>query len=265
MNPTILFRKDLNSEDEYKVAKKHFYVGSNRNDCLNYSLVIGRYSVLPYYRELEKDLEVIGSHLINSYQQHRWIANFEYYSYLKEYTPETWNDTNLCTTDYNGPFVVKGKTNSRKYAWNKYMFASNKRIAMEIANELKQDGLIGSQDIIYRKYIPLKTLEIGLNELPFSNEWRLFCYKDKLISYGYYWSSAQEESIKMANLPQEVLQNFVPKLMNICQQHTNFYVLDIAETKNSEWILIEINDGQMSGLSENDTDILYSNLKKEIK
>jgi hypothetical protein len=37
--------------------------------------------------------------------------------------------------------------------------------------------------------------------------------------------------------------------------------MDIAKTQSGEWIVIELNDGQMSGLSENDPNVLYKNLK----
>jgi hypothetical protein len=56
-------------------------------------LVIGRYSVLPFYREVEADLAVNGCKLINSFAQHCWIANFEYYRHFKDVTPETWDDS----------------------------------------------------------------------------------------------------------------------------------------------------------------------------
>jgi len=56
--------------------------------------------------------------------------------------------------------------------------------------------------------------------------------------------------------------NLVDTLMTIVSPHVNFYVLDIAQTAFGNWILIEINDGQMSGLSENDPDRLYYNLRR---
>ena len=47
-------------------------------------------------------------------------------------------------------------------------------------------------------------------------------------------------------------------------EYANFFVLDLAEKKSGGWVLVEINDGEMSGLSENDPDMLYSNLRKSI-
>lgn len=38
-------------------------------------------------------------------------------------------------------------------------------------------------------------------------------------------------------------------------------MIDVAQTESGDWIVIELNDGQMSGLSENNPEILYKNLK----
>jgi len=205
-------------------------------------------------------LAKMGSNLINSYQQHRWIADFEYYEHLKDYTPETWDDYTFSQAN-EGKFIIKGRTNSRKYEWNKLMFASNKKQAMVIAGELMKDGLIGPQGVIYRKYIPLKTFEIGLNDLPFTNEFRFFFYKEHLLSHGYYWSSAEENVIANASISSDGI-DFARKIAKIASEHVNFFVLDIAEKEEGGWILIEVNDGQQSGLSENDPHVLYQNLIK---
>lgn len=44
--------------------------------------------------------------------------------------------------------------------------------------------------------------------------------------------------------------------------HINFFVMDVARTEDGKWLLIELNDGQMSGLSENNPEVLYSKLSR---
>lgn len=262
MGLSILYREGFSDQKELDSCKKYFSTYHLRTEIPAKSLVIGRYSVLPYYLELEKDLQNIGSQLINTYQMHRWIADFKYYEKLKEFTPETWWLQELSQLDYNGPFVVKGVTNSKKQHWNKLMYAPDKTAAIKISSELLKDSLIGSQEIIFRKYYLLKTFEEGINGLPFSNEWRLFFYKDQLLSYGYYWSIA-ENLLEPEKLPQEALKT-AQKIANIAANYVNFFVLDIAETLDGNWILIELNDGQMAGLSENDPEKLYKKLSEII-
>ena len=45
--------------------------------------------------------------------------------------------------------------------------------------------------MIYRKYVPLVTYEVGLHDLRYTNEWRLFYLGNTRISHGYYWSLAE--------------------------------------------------------------------------
>lgn len=258
MTPIVLFRKSLAEEGEIEVCRKYFYTVEYRSDIPRNSFVIPRYSYLPYPLEFEHDIKNIGGALINSYDQHRWIADFEWYDVLKDYTPESWTYDNFFLCQYEGPFIAKGATNSRKNQWNSMMFAQTKRRASEIACELKNDGLICNQKIIYRKYIPLENLEIGINGLPFSNEWRFFFYKDKRLSHGFYWSISE-------HIPKECntqLEDFAEMLAGIVKDYANFYVLDVAMTEKQEPILVEINDGCCSGLSECCAEELYFNLKK---
>jgi hypothetical protein len=262
MSISILFRKDFRCEDEFEVAKKYFTVHQYRHQCNN-EVVIGRYSVLPFYQELVEDLESSNSVLINSYDQHRWIADFQYYEVVKDYTFETYTERQfpLVKCDHWDGIVVKGRTNSRKHYWNKMMFAQNRLEAIEIASRLYEDDLISQQGLIYRRYVPLVTYEVGINGLPFTNEWRLFFYKDQLIAHGYYWSEADD--VKTPKLNQEGM-DFALHIAKAVSQYVNFFVLDIGEKQSGGWVLIEVNDGQQSGLSMIDPDVFYGNLHKVI-
>ena len=256
----ILFRKSLAEEGEFEAASKYFEVIESRMDAKG--LVIPRYSSLPYYDELEKDVQKVGGSLINSYNQHKWIANFEWYQLLRSYTFDSWDSTTIYRAPPDIRYVVKGKTNSRKWQWNTKMFAENRMEAVRIGADLYSDGLIGHQGIIYRRYEPLKVLEEGINGLNFTNEYRLFFYKTSLIGASYYWAIA-------ANPPKDVPSSavdFASKLANIIVKgnHSNFFVLDVAEREGGGWVLVEINCGTMSGLSLIEPDSFYKNLKLSI-
>jgi len=136
MEPILLVRRELMSKYEYQHAAKHFRIEESRVLCRD-ALVIGRYCVLPHYQELARDLELMGSRLVNSYEQHRWVASFDYYQQLAEFTPETWDDENIHQCQFSGPFVVKGRMKSRKWQWNSLMFAPTKRDALRIGQRLK--------------------------------------------------------------------------------------------------------------------------------
>jgi len=258
-NICLLTRFDIDTEEEEKFASEIFEnCVSSRMQVPANSLVIGRYSVLPFYNELEKDLNFINSKLINNFSQHKFIADIEkWYPIVEDISPKTWFSRWDLIPE--GKYVVKGKTNSRKFKWNTHMFADCKQNLQKVINRLYDDAFISEQGICVREYVPLKTYDIGMNGMPFTNEWRLFFLGNELVSYGYYWSIYERENPE--DLPKEAI-DFAQMAAKRVSEHTNFFVLDIAQKEDGEWILIEINDGQMSGLSTIDPSSFYKNLLK---
>ena len=258
---TILFRKDEENKEEYYSCKEILPTIKYRSLIPENSTVIGRYSVLPFYKELEQEVILKKSKLIDSYNQFQYVADIKnYYEDLKEYTPKTYFTWGNLP---EGKYVLKGKTNSRKFQWKHQMFANSKEEVPKIANRLLDDTFIREQGICVREYIPLKTFEYGLNDLPITNEWRLFFYKNQLISYGYYWANYPELQ-PYSYLPEEAL-NLAQKVSNIVSKNKNFFVIDLAETSNGKWIVIELNSGEMAGLSLIDPTLFYENFKKILK
>lgn len=254
--PVVLFRKSLGDDGEFSTCKSYIDTVCNRNECPKESLVIGRYSCLPYYREYEYDLKARNCTLINTCKQHEYVANFIWYYNVVKYTPKTWFDDDYYKSEYDGPVVVKGKTNSKKMQWNKSMFAQNKKQAVNIAADLVCDSMIGEQQIIYRKYEELESNEKGLYDLPFANEWRFFCLGSTIITSGYYWTLAQNIPLR----PDKECCEFANKMAEIISKEISFFTIDVAKTKEGKWILIEVNDGQMSGLQCCLATRLYSKL-----
>ncbi len=261
MNPVLLVRKQLATKYELRFMEKIFLrLEESRTLCRD-ALVIGRYSILPFYDELDRDLRAVGSRLINSVDEHRWIASFDYYDELKSYTPATWTEESFPYCDYQGPFVVKGRLSSRKRKWRTHMFANTKRDALDVADRLKEDGEILEQGVVFRRYVPLKTYATGDNGLPFTNEWRFFCYGSQVLSVGYYWTMSV--CVAQAELKPAAVQ-LAQHLTGIVSRFAKFYTMDLAETDSGDWILIELNDGQMAVPSENDLDELYGGLREAV-
>jgi hypothetical protein len=261
MKPIILFRQDKENFKEFATAKKHFEIVESRSKIPSDALIFPRYSALPYFKEMEEDVKNHGSRLINGIREFRYIETFEYYHDIEEHTFKTWFEQHLLD-DKDAPFVVKGATNSKKGWWKDKMFAENKRVAILTALELRADALIGQQDIIFRKFEKLKTFEIGVQGLPITNEHRCFFYKNRLLSHGYYWSQADKP--ELGNLSKEGLA-LAQNVADIISLRNNFFVIDVAEKENGEWIVVECNAGEMSGTSLCDLDELYGNLAREVK
>ena len=259
----IYFRKLPGTQEEYDIAQSYFNVVTQRTNLQrnNGELVICRYSALPYNNEVNTDLHNLGLIPINSSIEHSYIAEMDWIYDLTEFTFPTWFSL-VEVKDSVFPIVVKGRTNSRKFEWNSKMFAQNRAQAIEITGELINDPLIGPQGIVYRKFIQLDTFDIGLNDLPITNEWRCFYYKGQLIDYGFYWpllddlSQIDDEDFNKSGL------NFANSIAQILNGFTNFYVIDVAKDVNNNWWVVEVNDGQMSGLATIPPERFYANLKR---
>lgn len=262
--PICLFRAELDTDGERFIASKYLRTVNYRTQVPPNSMVIGRYSVLPYYREVEHELALSGSRLINTRSEHSFIADALSWAgsggVLEGLTPPSWpNWLDLP----EGAYVVKGRTNSRKNKWDTHMFAPTVADVPKVAQRLWNDTMINEQGLVVRKYIPLRQIGDGLNGLPITNEWRTFWIapnndKPHLLAHGFYWASHTETEV-FARWTDEALA-LAEKAAHRIAPHAKFFVLDLAETAHGEWIVIEVNDGQMSGLSCICPDEFYRNL-----
>lgn len=266
----ILFRDDVDWRQEADAARRHFTCVNSRMVLKN-QLVIARFSALPFYKEQETDLKYVGCRMINTYEQHQYIADLgNWYMDLHEFTPDTW--TELYQIPEQGPFILKGETNSKKFLWNTHMFAKDKKAAIEVHGRLTADSMLQYQKIYIRRYVPLEVLADGLQGLPITREYRFFIYKRQVLSGGFYWSSHSDDihEAGIVTNPDEVPRSFLNAIIDKIQntelsEPPTYYVIDVAKTAAGDWILIELNDGAMAGLSDNDPDILYKNLKIALK
>jgi hypothetical protein len=155
-----------------------------------------------------------------------------------------------------------GKTKSRKWQWKTHMFAKTKSDALRLGQRLKDDAEIGEQGVVYRRYVPLRSFGRGSNDLPLTNEWRFFYFQQTRLSYAYYWPGS--DFLEAASIPAHALE-LADEIAGIASRHVNFFALDLAETEQGDWILIELNDGQAAVPSEHDLDEFYGNLRVAVE
>lgn len=257
----ILFRGTLAEQGELETAKKYFEVIESRSLIKPGDNIICRYSALPYYEELERDVVISGGKLINSYRQHHYVAGFwNWYQDLKKLTPDSYDCLeNLARM--RGPFVIKGTTNSRKHNWNTHMFAETYEEAKAVTYKLMDDSFISDQGIIFRKYEPFVSYGTAINGLPITKEFRFFIFSGNIVAGDFYWANQPEVIEEFKPDVKEVPISFLNKIIERVGDKVNFYVVDVAQRKDGEWRVVELNDAQMSGLSCIDADLFYRSLK----
>lgn len=265
LQPCLLMRPRMADENELEVAQRHFPVYTQRAAVPAGSLVIGRFANLPYHLELEQDVKLLGSRLINTTQQHGYVADFSYYPDLVGRTFRTWHDSlNIPSAMADKPFVVKGTTNSDKRAWSRRMFAPNLQAAFRIAADLRADAFLGPQGVVFREYVPLQALEMPIVDLPpLANEWRTFYYRGQRLAHGYYWSNIDDWALvdaARADFEEQGLA-LADQVAADIQEKIPFVCIDVAKTEDGRWLVVELNDGCMSGLNGSvPAEDLYRNL-----
>lgn len=259
----ILYRGNDFEKEELDSAHQFFECTNRRPEIREEDLVIGRYSLLPYYAEQAQDIQYVGAKLINSYQQHRYIADLQNWVMdLRELTPRTWRSP--ADLPDKGQFVLKGETNSRKHNWKQDMFAPDKKTAIEIYARLMDDSLIGQQNIYIRRYEPMFTYMEGVNGMPITKEFRFFVAYRQLLSGGYYWQSHIDQLPEVPS-PDEIPKDFLYEVIDRVGDQSNFYTIDVGVSISGKPFVVELNDGQQAGLSCNDPFEMYKNLDKAIR
>ncbi len=263
MKPIIYYRKSLFDQKELESANQYFDCVSLISNIKENSFVIPRYSLYPFVSDQFAELKEKNCILINSENQHYYIADLKNWVYdLSGLTPCTWADLHSLPND-GTQFVLKGQTNSKKQNWKECMFAKNKAEAIQVHSRLCDDGLIGTQSIYIREYIPLVKYFDGIGGVPITKEFRFFIAYGQILCGAYYWQNYIDEFDFPPNV-NEVPEEFLQNVINLIGNKSNFYVIDVAQTLAGRWIVIELNDGYQSGLSYNDPKLLYKNLSEKI-
>lgn len=263
----ILFRHSLAELGEYEVAQQYFDVIESRAQVQRGDVVLCRYSCLPYYSELERDVQQLGGTMVTQYRQHCYVADMQnWYRDLESLTPKTWFSlADMMSSQYPGPFVLKGATNSRKNLWRTHMFAQDRDAAREVYFRLMQDPMISDQGVVFRAYEPFVQYGESLSGAPVTREFRVFVWRGAVVTGGFYWSS-QLDLFEDSQIPDfhDVPEGFIETVVKAVGDQIPFWVFDCAERQDGTWRVVELNDGQMSGLSCIEPEVLYGTLAKMV-
>ncbi|WP_025678814.1 ATP-grasp domain-containing protein [Paenibacillus massiliensis] len=144
----------------------------------------------------------------------------------------------------NKPIIIKDYVKSRKHEWHEAFFipdASDKNHATQvISNFINRQGEELNAGIVLREFVNLEQLSVhSKSQMPLSKEFRLFYYNNRFLFQFDYWEDSEYDDEKPD------LKIFNQLAQNIS---SNFFTMDIGKTAAGEWIVIELGDGQVSGL-----------------
>ncbi|RYD65208.1 MAG: DUF4343 domain-containing protein [Verrucomicrobiaceae bacterium] len=206
--------------------------------------------------------------LLNSPDEYRKAEEFDrFYPFISDLTAES-----RCVSSIAGceeaarelgyPVFLKGTIQSNKAKGIGSCVAHGPDQLATITTALLSSHRRSLGTIIVRKLLDLRYSRIGPGGFPFGREYRAFIHAGQIVGLGFYWEDHDElapldpsEREQVANLALEAFRRLeVPYL-----------TVDIGQTTQGEWRVIEVGDGQFSGLSQIPVHQLWARLTDVVR
>lgn len=226
------------------------------------------------YENLYDGLLMKNIALINDPEEYRSCHYLpDSYEKIKAFTPySNWIPVEHLQSDFeqihkqlsefgNKPIIVKDYVKSRKHEWNDAFYipdASDHNQAIQvIRNFIERQGENINEGIVLREFVDLEPLSVhAKSQMPLSKEFRIFYFKNEFLFQFDYW----EDSVYDNEKPDLTVFNQLAEEIS-----SNFFTMDIGKTVSGDWIVIEVGDGQVSGLPlGTDTEGYYKAIKERV-
>ena len=158
---------------------------------------------------------------------------------------------------FSGAVTIKDFVKSRKFEWDAFYIADTSKLseaAVVIQNFIHRQGsnLVGG--LVMREFIELK--EIGKH--PKSNtrlfeEYRIFYWRGQPLVVIDYWNNGV---VNLTTADYQYIQTIGKEI------HSSFFTIDVARKIDGQLIIMEMGDGQVSGLQEFDAVEFYHRLSE---
>ena len=252
---TLMFSyDDLVSDDSMHLATRRI----GKANALTNVVYRGWMLTLAQYAALHNDLLSKNYRLINSPAEYR---NCHYLpdslQFIDQRTPRTVfekldNDKSIerlidkATVFGSKPVMIKDYVKSEKHNWEDACFVADasdtKRLRQSINNLVWLRDKYLNEGIVIREFMELKNLAIhSKSGMPLAEEYRLFFCNKKFVGLYEYWEEGEYKTDKPGT------QEFEEIAAGVA---SNFFSMDIARTREGEFIIIELGDGQVSGLPD---------------
>lgn len=212
-------------------------------------VAVARLGAAPDYAARYEALLEWGVRLIHSPEEYERASLLpRWYPLLEGLTPQShWFEAppeaaqiEALLTCY--PIFLKGERQTSRHSREQSIIEGPAQLR-RVLGEWGADPILGWQRVVARQYLALRPVGRDLGAgLPHVFEFRSFWWRGQCVGIGPYWStppyalSARERVDALARGAEAARRVDVP-----------FLVLDLAQTVDGEWVVIECNDGQDSG------------------
>ncbi|GBG94838.1 hypothetical protein LFYK43_12970 [Ligilactobacillus salitolerans] len=160
---------------------------------------------------------------------------------------------------FNGPVTVKDFVKSRKNEWDSAFFIPDTRDQEKalavIHNFIERQGdfLVGG--VVLRDFVQFKKIGYFHSE-PIYEEYRVYYWRNKLFSIYNYWT---DDPVLLSDVDQEFIAQQAGGI------DSPFITIDFARLVDGTLTIMEIGDGQVSGLQGCPPELFYSRLGDHAK
>lgn len=207
------------------------------------------------YRSFFDKLKEKGIILINTPEEYERYHTFPgwYADFRDDTAKSVWEDQGtvesalLLTRGLEGPYIVKDYVKSRKHEWYDACFIND--ISDKVNTERIIRNFINRQDTDLVGGVVLRQFErlnpIGFHEksgMPISEEYRVFVFAGRIMIIDDYWRA--EKELCLSDKEKQWIESAAKKVKS------NFVAMDVARREDGRLIIIELGDGQVSGLQQ---------------
>ena len=210
---------------------------------------VARMGAATDYDRRYDDLRAQGIELVHSPPEYRRTSLLpEWYPLIQDLTPRSawWLDRppSLAeiTDRFRWPVFVKGVRQTSRH--QRSLSILEGPADFERAMELWQaDPILWWQGVVVREYVPLRAVGVNSNvAIPQSFEFRTFWWKKRCVGAGRYWTAADYRMTAAEEREALAVAGEAARRVDV-----TFPVIDIAQSADGRWVVIEFNDGQDSG------------------
>lgn len=221
------------------------------------------------YEDLFNKFMERGYRLINTPEEYVNAHHFpKSYSKFKDYTSKAWwtdeingledlSDINWNSVrDYlGGDVIIKDYVKSAKSDPELFILGrelDNNTFQDRVVRFIERRGKLFNKGLVFKQVEKLK--KYGDN----TNEWRFFVFNG--IGFTFEYNGNGEVNKTMPSFESIINAQRISQELK-----SNFVTIDLAEKEDGDWMILEVGDGQVSGLpSTSNPLVFYNNLKNRI-
>jgi hypothetical protein len=157
----------------------------------------------------------------------------------------------------DGPVIVKDFVKSRKHEWAEACYvpsaADREAVSRVVARFLELQGEEFAEGLVFREFVEFEPVGTHPRSgMPLTEEYRVFWLDGSPIFWSPYWAEGQ---YRVSEPP---IERFTGVAAGV---RGRFFTMDLARRRDGGWMIVELGDGQVSGLPrESDAGRFYEAL-----